>query len=217
MFANRRVAGRLLADRLSTLLSDRGWGNDRVTVVGLPRGGVPVASEVAARLAAPLDVIVVRKVGWSGSSELGLGAVGEDGESSIDRATAARLGETDEELEVEIVRQLAEVERRVEAVRSRVPALSLTGRVVVVVDDGLANGHTARVACGIARRRGAERVVLAVPVAPSGWDAEPFRDVDALLALETPEVFPGVGSFYRDFEPVDEAVMLETLLAFREP
>jgi len=77
MFANRRVAGRLLADRLSTLLSDRGWGNDRATVVGLPRGVVSVASEVAARLAAPLDVIVVRRVGWSGSSELGLGAVGE--------------------------------------------------------------------------------------------------------------------------------------------
>ena len=162
-FTDRVDAGRQLAARLIHLK------DAPVVVLGLPRGGVPVAAEVARSLGAPLDVIVVRKLGVPYQPELAMGAIGEDGVRilnpeivSLSGITPARLAELEE-------REQAELQRRIRRYRGDRPRVPLDGQVAVVVDDGIATGSTARAACQVARALGAGRVVLATPVAPLGW------------------------------------------------
>ena len=187
-------------------------------VVGLPRGGVPVAAEVAAALGAPLDVILVRKLGLPWQAELAMGAIGEDGIRVVSDDLVLQAGVTPEEFAVVEARERAELERRAARYRPPTDRLSLRDRAVVVVDDGIATGATARAACMVARAEGATHVVLATPVAPSGWDDGLADVADELIAATTPRSFRAIGRFYRDFDATsDEEVVACLRRATRRP
>ena len=179
-----------------------------VVVVGLPRGGVPVAAEVAAALGAPLDVIIVRKLGAPFQPELAMGAIGEDGITVVNPRVVESAGISEEELAHAVSEQRAEVTRRARLYRGGRERVPLLGRTVVVVDDGMATGATARAACAIARAHGAARVVLAVPVAPPRSLEELDDAADEVVCLETPERFLAVGQHYGAFDQTaDETVV----------
>lgn len=202
MFEDRVDAGRQLAARLGYLR-----GQD-VVVLGLPRGGVPVAYEVAQSLGAELDVIVVRKLGVPYQPEVAMGAIGEGGARVLEpRILAQARVAQDDLLQVE-ERERGVLQARVERFRRGRPRTLLQGRTALIVDDGVATGSTARAACQVARQLGAARVVLAVPVAPR----EALRDFegpDEVVALSTPSHFTAVGCHYRDFSPTtDEEVVV---------
>ena len=201
-FIDRADAGRRLAARLQHL---RG---DQVVVLGLPRGGVPVAYEVARALDAPLDVIVVRKLGVPFQPELAMGAIGEEGVRIINEEVVSVAGVSASQLDEVEARERTELEVRVRRFRGDRPPIALEGRVVVVVDDGIATGSTARAACQVARARGAARVVLAVPVAPPDWRGRLGKFADELVCLHTPDPFYAVGQFYDNFtQTSDEEVV----------
>lgn len=197
-FIDRIDAGRRLADRLRHLR-----GLDLV-VAGLPRGGVPVAAEVARALDAPLDVMVVRKLGVPFQPELGMGAIGEDGVRIINDDIVRMAQISAEELAAVETRERAELDRRARRYRGDRDRVPLEGRTVIVVDDGIATGSTARAACQVARAHGATHVVLAVPVAPPGWTASLEGDADELICLETPAWFAAIGQCYADFSPTSD-------------
>jgi putative phosphoribosyl transferase len=204
MFADRSDAGRQLA---RMLLSFRGR---EVVVLGLPRGGVPVAVEVAAALDVALDVVVVRKLGVPFQPELAMGAIGEGGIRVLDNDTIATIGITaDQILEVE-TREREVLEARVAALRRGRARIDLNGRTAVIVDDGLATGSTARVACQVARRLGAARVIVGVPVAPAPTVAS-LPEADEVVCVLVPRPFGAVGVHYRDFRPVPETEVLALL------
>jgi len=214
VFADRDDAGRRLAARLGYL---RG---EPVVVLGLPRGGVPVAFQVAQALGAPLDVIVVRKLGVPFQPELGMGAVGEDGVRVINPKIVRTAQVSDIEVAAVQAREQAAVQARAARYRAVRPREPLHGRVAVVVDDGIATGSTARAACQIARAQGAARVVLAVPVAPPGWQARIGAEADELVCVDTPRGFFAIGEFYARFPQVsDEEVIacLERAAALQDP
>ena len=193
MFDDRQDAGRQLTQVVAHLKSE-----DTI-VLGLPRGGVPVAAEIAQALGAPLDVIVVRKLGVPGHAELAMGAIGEGGVEGIHRDVADPLRISDEAIERVRRREEAELSRRVEVFRGAGSPPDLTAKQVVIVDDGIATGSTARAACQVARAMGARRIVVAVPVAPVGWERRLADVADELIALHTPRRFGAIGAFYRDF------------------
>lgn len=206
MFADRLEAGQLLAKALNTEKFD----GDTV-VLGLPRGGVPVAAEVARELGAPLDVIVVRKIGVPDQAELAMGAVGEDGVRVLNRDVVRRAGVSDEDLEAISAAEWRTVDRRARQYRAVRPREPLVDRTALIVDDGIATGATARAACQVATEHGAHRVVIAVPVAPVGWTSS-FREVaDRCVALETPSGFFAVGAHYQDFRPTSDDEVLRCL------
>lgn len=193
MYANRSEAGRQLVRSLQHLR-----GSD-VVVLGLPRGGVPVAYEVARALDAPLDVIVVRKLGVPFQPELAMGAVGEDGVLVLNPEVVRMAHISSEEMTSVQRREQRVVEERAGRFRAGRPRLELEDKVALIVDDGVATGATARAACRVARAMGAEKVVLAAPVGPPQV-ADRFRDeADEMVCPEQPEVFYAVGQFYRDF------------------
>jgi putative phosphoribosyl transferase len=211
-FRNRVDAGRRLADALTHLR------NSDVVVLGLPRGGVPVAAEVARALVAPLDVIVVRKVGVPWQPELAMGAIGEDGADVVDSVVVRRARVKPEELREGQARARVEVQRRVRALRGDRTRVELAGRTAVVVDDGIATGSTARAACRVARAQGAARVVLAVPVGSQQAVAALGDVADAVVCLVCPARFGAVGHFYDDFTPTTDhevAVLLDEAAALR--
>ncbi|MGO8896634.1 MAG: phosphoribosyltransferase family protein [Streptosporangiaceae bacterium] len=205
VFADRDDAGRRLAARLGHL---RG---EPVVVLGLPRGGVPVAYQVAQALAAPLDVIVVRKLGVPFQPELGMGAVGEDGVLVINPEVVHASGVSEDELAAVQAREQAAVQARAARYRVRRPREPLHGQVAVVVDDGIATGSTARAACQIARAHGAARVVLAVPVAPPGWQARIGAEADELVCVDMPRGFFAIGQFYARFPQVSDDEVIACL------
>ena len=202
IFDDRADAGRRLAQRLAHLR------DESPVVVGLPRGGVPVALEVALALEVPLDVIVVRKVGAPYQREYALGAVGEGGVLVVNEAVLRQVGVQREEFLAMAAQERAEVERQAHRFRGDRPPVALVGRTVVVVDDGIATGATTRAACRVARAHGAARVVLAVPVAPGNWLATIGRDADEMIALHRPWHLRSVGQYYVDFaQTSDEEVI----------
>ena len=192
-FIDRGDAGRRLASRLAQL---RG----QVVVAGLARGGVPVAFEVARALDAPLDVIVVRKLGVPYEPELAVGAIGENGVRVINDDVMRLSGINAAQLDAVEARERVELERRSTAFRGARARLDLRGRTVVVVDDGVATGSSARAACQVVRAQGAGRVILAVPVAPKDWLTRMGDAADEYVCLETPEAFFSIGQFYENFE-----------------
>ncbi|CAL9318367.1 phosphoribosyltransferase family protein [Streptomyces sp. SudanB182_2057] len=197
-FANRPEAGRLLGERLEYLR-----GQD-VVVLGLPRGGVPVAAAVAEALDAPLDVLLVRKLGVPYQPELGMGAIGEDGVRVINREVLRATGVGPDDLAAVEERERRVLAERGARYRGATSPSPVGGRTAVVVDDGVATGSTARVACRVARARGAARIVLAVPVAPRDFARRLGEDADDLVCLDTPWDFAAVGQFYTDFTQVED-------------
>ncbi|MEU3561094.1 phosphoribosyltransferase family protein [Kitasatospora sp. NPDC006786] len=204
-FADRTEAGRRLAARLGHLA-----GPDTV-IVALPRGGVPVAAEVAAVLGAPLDICVIRKLGVPYQPELGMGAIGEGGVRVLNDQVIRFSAVTDEQLAEVERRERAELARRARRYRGDRPPADLRGRTVVVVDDGIATGSTARAACRIVRERGAARVVLAVPVAPADWAERLDEVADELVCVDTPSPFYAIGEFYADFTQTGDEEVLRLL------
>jgi putative phosphoribosyl transferase len=211
MFADRVDAGRQLAEPL------RRFAGPGTVVVGLPRGGVVVAAEVASALGAPLDVILVRKLGVPFEPEWAMGAIGEDDVRVVDQRVLAMAGvEPDDVARVE-ERERAELRRRTERYRAGRPRIPLAGKVVLVVDDGIATGSTARAACQVARVEGAARVVLAVPVAPPDWEERLAGEADEFVTVATPASFFAIGQFYDDFGQTSDDEVLACLSGTAEP
>jgi putative phosphoribosyl transferase len=202
MFRDRSEAGDVLAGRLGHYA-----GADDVLVLALPRGGVPVAARVARALGAPLDVFVVRKLGVPGHEELAMGAIASGGVRVVNEQVVGRLGLGEDDL-----RRVAEVEARELARRERRyredrPPPELAGRVVILVDDGLATGSTMRAAVAAARRAGPARVVVAVPTAPASTCQRLAEEADEVICATTPRPFRAVGYSYRSFpQTSDEEV-----------
>jgi putative phosphoribosyl transferase len=204
VFVDRVEAGRRLADELEFLRSQD------VVVLGLPRGGVPVAFEVAKALAAPLDVIVVRKLGVPYQPELAMGAVGEDGARVVAAEVLSRSGVSAAEFAEVERRERANLEARVTRLRQGRTRIDLTGRTAVLVDDGMATGATARAACLVARQLDAARVIVAAPVVPLATVRD-FPEADAVIYVSAPDPFRAVGAHYRQFPAVSEDAVLELL------
>jgi putative phosphoribosyl transferase len=205
LFKDRVDAGRQLAARLQHL------AGRQLVVLGLPRGGVPVAAEVADALGAPLDIIVVRKLGAPFQPEFALGALGEDGVRVLNPEALGLAGVTLDELSATEQRERQEIERRALRYRGGRERRALDGRVAVIVDDGIATGSTARAACQVARALGAAWVVLAVPVAPKGWEARIGAAADEKISVATPPAFFAIGQFYEDFAQTSDAEVVAYL------
>lgn len=209
-FANRREAGRMLADAIEPLdLADP-------VVLALPRGGVPLAFEVARRLKAPLDILLVRKIGAPGHEEYGIGALvdGACPQIVIDERAASLTGADAAYIERECARQLAEIERRRAAYGTGDP-IPLAGRNIVVVDDGIATGGTVKAALKALAQTAAASVTLAVPVAPRSalWQLEPL--CGKIICLAMPEPFYAVGAHYGDFTQTEDAEVVDLLAKAR--
>ena len=210
-FANRHAAGEALA----ALVHEGCRGYPDPVVAALPRGGVPVGADVARALDAPLDMIIVRKLGVPSQPELAMGAIGEGGTRVLNHDVIDALRIPDEQIDAVEHRERVELDRRsgrLRQGRSRVP---LRGRTVILVDDGLATGSTARAAIDVARAEGAARVVLAVPVAPRSTVTELRRVVDDVLCVATPEPFRAIGQWYVDFRPTSDDEVASLLDEFR--
>jgi len=211
MFADRIDAGERLVAKLEHLRDQ-----DPV-VVGLPRGGVPVAAVVARALGASLDVIVVRKLGVPYQPELAMGAIGEDGVEVLNHEVLRMVRVSEGQLAAVEARERAELERRGRAFRAGRPRLSLRDRLVIIVDDGVATGSTASAACQVARAEGASRVVLAVPVAPPDWTRRLGDTADEYVCVDTPASFHGVGQFYDDFSQTSDEEVTRWLASVPAP
>ncbi|MFF0309552.1 phosphoribosyltransferase [Streptosporangium sp. NPDC004379] len=193
-FEDRRDAGRVLARLL-----ERYRGRPDVVVLGLPRGGVPVAYEVATALGAPLDVFLVRKLGVPGREELAMGAIASGGVIVLNEDIVGRLGISQWAIRAAAAREGQELVRREDAYRQGRPALDLDGRTVIVVDDGLATGASMRAALQALRRHRPARTVVAVPTAPDSVHRDFAHLADELVCAVTPPYFTAVGQSYRDF------------------
>jgi len=207
-FRDRREAGQQLAQALA----ERGYRGDGLLVLGIPRGGVPVADEVARALHAPLDVVIARKLRAPYQPELAIGAVvSGDHLRIVNEELAYATGATPEYLEREVRYQQAEIERRWRAYRGDRPPPDLHGRTVLVVDDGMATGYTFRAALAGLRRQGPERLVAAVPVAPAESLEVLHGLADDVVCLATPEPFVAVGVWYEDFSQTSDEDVIALL------
>jgi len=207
MFANRQDAGLQLAAKLLR------YRKQRPVVLALPRGGVPVGFEIAMKLEAPLDVVLVRKIGHPRWPELAIGAIadGEKLEKIIDDVAVAEFGVSQDYLDAEIGRQSREIEqRRLRYFKDR-PPIDIRECTALVVDDGIATGATMRAALLAVRRRAPGKLILAVPVAPPHTLEAMRPEVDEIVCLASPEGFGAVGQFYADFRPVEDEVVIELL------
>ncbi|MFC9910004.1 phosphoribosyltransferase [Streptomyces sp. NPDC127197] len=208
-FRDRAHAGRELAEHLR-ILQEKGTLPDPV-VLALPRGGVTVAREVARALGAPLDVLVVRKIGAPAHEEFGVGAIAGDDPPLFDARALNQLGLTEEELAPVVARERAELHRREQRYRQGRPAAELKGRTAIVVDDGLATGSTARAAVQAVRRCEPERVVVAAPVCSHEATNLLRGDADDVVCLMRPSPFHAVGLWYEDFEQLTDDDVLDAL------
>ncbi|WP_211258759.1 phosphoribosyltransferase [Spirillospora albida] len=215
-YADRAEAGRVLAERLVPLFARDADVRDAI-VLALPRGGVPVGHEIARRLGAPLDVLVTRKIGYPPQPELGVGAIAEGGEPVFDRDLLDQLGLTEDDLADTVAAERAELERRVWAYRAGRPLADPAGRPVIVVDDGLATGGTARAALRALRERGPSRLVLAVPVGAAETVRAMDAEADEVVVPAAPWEFRAVGQWYRDFDQLTDRDVLTWLERAAEP
>lgn len=222
LFADRRAAGRVLGRVLAGWLAERadrsaGAPVDDLLVLGLPRGGVPVAAEVARELHAALDVFVVRKLGVPGHEELAMGAIGPGGVRYVDEALVIRLGVDPTEVAAVSRREQVELARRERVYRRGRPPPHLAGRTVVIVDDGVATGSSVRAAALATRAAGAARVVAAAPVGPPDARVALATTCDDVILVAEPTGFGAVGSYYRDFAPTTDAEVRAALDAVVDP
>jgi putative phosphoribosyl transferase len=211
VFADRVDAGRRLAEQLTDVA-----GEDTV-VLGLPRGGVPVAAEVARALGGALDVLVVGKIGVPGHEELALAAVADDGQIALNPGVMAAVGMTEVDVDVLARRHTAALAHRAELFRGGAPAVPIEGRTAVLVDDGMATGATMRVAVDVVRGRGPKELVVAVPVASPEACAAVGQAADRVVCLAAPAHFRAVGTWYDDFSQVPDATVREILADARSP
>lgn len=205
IFLDRPTAGRKLAQRLTYLK------NKDAVVLGLPRGGVPIASEVAKEINAPLDVIVVRKLGVPSQPELAMGAVGEGGVVIRNDEVIRMANISAEQFAATLAREEKEVTERARRFRDGHSPVSLLGRVAVIIDDGIATGSTAQAACDVARALGAAKVILAVPVGSREAVNALAAKADEVISLEIPDNFFAVGQWYEDFSPVSDEDVIQLL------
>lgn len=205
-FMNRREAGRILAERLSQYAA-----RSDIVVLALPRGGVPVADEVAAALDAPLDVLVVRKLGAPWNEELAIGAIASGGIGIIDSRAVEMLGISAREVDRTVAAERRELDRRERLYRQARPFPDLVGKTVVLVDDGLATGSSMRAAIEAIRSRRPARVIAAVPVASTDACEMIALVADQCVCAITPEPFNGVGAWYTDFSQTTDEEVLEVL------
>lgn len=198
LFKNRMEAGKMLVQALSDLK-----GKD-IVVLGIPRGGVVVAKEVADSLGAPLDIVVTRKIEAPGEPEYALGAVTQEGDVIMDRQAAEALGASPAYLDNQIRIKREEVRDRMDRLRSDTPYPGLEGKIVIIVDDGIATGSSVSAAVMSVRKRGPSEVVVAVPVAPADTVQSLSEDGTRVVCLETPDNFLAIGEFYGDFGQVED-------------
>ncbi len=202
IFEDRIDAGRRLAQAVL------GYRGDTTIVLGLPRGGVPVARQVADALGAPLDVVGIRKLGSPRHPEFAVGAIGEDGVRVVDPDALSSMRVSEAELAQVELRERAELARQMARFRAERPRFDLTGKRAIVVDDGVATGATAAAACRAVRQLGADEIVLAVPVAPPDWVETLAGAADAFVAVATPHPFWAVGEWYVRFgQTTDDEVI----------
>jgi putative phosphoribosyl transferase len=211
-FPNRSEAGRFLATKLS-----RYSGRDDVIVLGLPRGGVPVAYEVAQALRVPLDVFIVRKLGVPGFEELAVGAIASGGVRVLNEDVASALPNADEIIEAVTQREMVELERRESEYRDGRPAPEISGKIVILIDDGLATGATMRAAVKALRQRGAAKIVVAVPVGPPDTCREFEGEADEVVCASAPEFFQAVGQYYEDFSQTSDEEVRDLLARAASP
>ena len=199
MFRDRHHAGELLGDQLLEYI-----GRSDVVVLGLPRGGLPVAFEIARRIAAPLDVFIVRKLGVPGHAELALGAIASGGIRVLNDDVVRHLPDASSVIAAVTEQETAELERREKLYRGDRPPPNLGGHTVILVDDGLATGATMRAAVAALRRRNIARIVVAVPVGAAETCRELKAEADEVICLSVPEHFYAVGQFYEDFSQTSD-------------
>jgi len=199
MFRDRSEAGQLLATKLASYA-----GRTDTVVLGLPRGGVPVAFEIAQELHLPLDILLVRKLGVPGQSELAMGAIGPGGIRVVDHVMIRQLGITEEEIAATIREEEEELQRRERFYRNYRPPVAIRGLNVIVVDDGIATGSSMLAAIQVLRSQQPAKIIVAVPVAPPHARSEIEALAQEFVCLRVSEYFPAVGSFYRDFSQVDD-------------
>ncbi|MDP1808622.1 MAG: phosphoribosyltransferase family protein [Actinomycetota bacterium] len=209
MFQNRVSAGRQLAVALD------GFRGENLLVLGIPRGGVLVAAEVAQALGAPLDLIIPRKIGAPGNEELAIGAVAGEGRAIINSGLVASLGVPEEYIKEQVKKAIDEIDRRRRRYIGDENAPDVGNKVVLLVDDGLATGYTALAAAKAVRMLGPRRIVLAVPVAPADAAARFEGVVDEFICLSTPEPFFAVGQFYSEFHQVTDEEVVSRLRELR--
>ena len=213
-FRNRTEAGRLLAKRLKPTYANR----SDVLVLGLPRGGVPVADEVAKVLHAPLDICIVRKLGVPGHKELAMGAIATGGIMLLNEALVRELKISQKALEQVAAREQQELERRERVYRGERSAPDLSHRTIILVDDGIATGSTIKAAISTIKQQQPERIIVAVPVAPPEVCQELKEEVDEVVCLLTPEWLCAIGLWYDDFSPTTDAeVRLSLARTMEEP
>lgn len=198
IFRDRVDAGRKLASALADMK------DKKPIVLAIPRGGVVVASEVAKALGAPLDIVVTRKIGAPGEPEYALGAVTQEGEVIMNEQAAESIGAGQAYLDSEIARQKEEVKERMRKFRGMRPFPEIKGRVVVIVDDGIATGSSIEAAVMSTRRKDPKEIVVAVPVAPEDAVEALMEEVDRVVCLRTPYPFFAIGEFYSDFDQVED-------------
>jgi len=206
IFLDRREAGRALGAKLASYA-----GRNDVTVLGLPRGGVPVAGEVALALDAPLDVFLVRKLGAPGQEELAMGAIASGGVRVLNPTVIQSLRISADEIERTARREERELRRRELSYRGERPSLDIEGRIAILVDDGVATGSSMRAAVEAARKLKPARIVVAVPVAPPSTAREIRRIADDVVVVATPEPFYSVGRFYEEFDQTTDEEVRELL------
>lgn len=211
IYRDRTDAGRRLAAELEAY-----GGRDDVTILALPRGGVPVAYEVALALHAPLDVFIVRKLGTPGRPELAMGAIASGGVRVINDEIVRALGITESTIERVSRQERQEMERREAAYRGGQPALDVKGRTVILIDDGLATGATMRAAVQAVRRREPKQVIVAVPTGAAEVCAEFKHIADKILCAAMPEPFYAVGASYQQFDQTSDDEVRQSLARARE-
>jgi putative phosphoribosyl transferase len=204
-FADREEAGRLLAAELS------GYHGKKTVVLGIPRGGVIVAREIARELNSDLDIVLARKLRTPGHEELAMGSVAEDGKLFLNLEVVEDLGVGETFIQQEKLRQITEMKRRTELIRRVRPRIPLKGRIAIVTDDGVATGATTQAALWAVRLEQPEKLIASMPVGPEDTIIRMSKDVDEMICLRSPPLFAAVGQFYQRFYPVEDEDVLEIL------